>query len=528
MDKKEKNTALLGFLITTSIPSLLLIVAVYFGIHNIYQQYSSTEDELKGAEVISHLFHLDSDYQIIRGLHQIHLYAPHIDINEQLAAYQKDVELDITSDWSELIEYFELKTEMNSLLQLTRETLSIDYDIAPKELFRRHTELINNTNTLILYVADKSGLILDPVLDTYYLMDITVTQIPQLTESIAQIRGYGSMMLAKRSIDEIDRHILLQQIAITNNLIERLLRSKEVIEKTSPSILPLINIELAAYNNEVTSFLDNCNTYPCPLEAEISAKEFFDETTSIITGFQEIFHESSSLLREKLTQRMETQFSQLITTLVASMFTVFIISLIALYYYRQQMNAYQRIEKISLTDPLTLIPNRRSLPKIFNREINRAKRDHKGFVFGVLDVDWFKQYNDHYGHQMGDVALQEVARSLAMSLRRAGDFYFRYGGEEFCFLFSTTSETDPATISENIIQSIQDKKIIHKSSPSYGVITASIGMAHVIHVNDESIDTMIKQADIMLYKAKDNGRNRCECITIMPDNTAPSPLAMQD
>jgi len=176
----------------------------------------------------------------------------------------------------------------------------------------------------------------------------------------------------------------------------------------------------------------------------------------------------------------------------------------------------QLFEKLSITDSLTSLYNRRFLVEIFARQLNSAKRNHKVFAFFILDLDYFKQFNDTYGHQKGDAALQEIAKLLKQKLKRSDDYAFRMGGEEFAGILLADNKHG---IQEQLIQihkACSTLNIPHAGSQVSDVLTASIGVCMVEQSGDRPFNELYKHADEALYKAKASGRNQiayAECLT---------------
>lgn len=166
-------------------------------------------------------------------------------------------------------------------------------------------------------------------------------------------------------------------------------------------------------------------------------------------------------------------------------------------------------EKLSITDPLTKLYNRRHFNDILTREINRATREKVRLSFIILDIDYFKKYNDANGHKAGDEALIAVTNTLKSLLNRGSDFAFRLGGEEFGIIFSRSDESKSLAFAEKIRKSIEDLKIIHSGSQVSKFLTVSLGLL-VVDFAEVSIDEngFYTMADDALYSAKDGGRNR--------------------
>ena len=166
------------------------------------------------------------------------------------------------------------------------------------------------------------------------------------------------------------------------------------------------------------------------------------------------------------------------------------------------------IEEISLHDELTKLYNRRHFNKVLHDEINRAKRDKKELSFMMLDVDYFKAYNDTYGHQEGDNVLCKISEVLQGYSKRAGDFAFRLGGEEFGILFSELSREESEAFANIIRKSIEKLKIPHSGSLISEVITVSIGLLTIPFDTKLTENEIYKKSDDLLYKAKESGRNK--------------------
>jgi diguanylate cyclase (GGDEF)-like protein len=182
--------------------------------------------------------------------------------------------------------------------------------------------------------------------------------------------------------------------------------------------------------------------------------------------------------------------------------------------------ANKKLENASYTDSLTGLYNRRYFNFIYDRELKRAKRNKTYITFMMLDIDYFKQYNDTYGHVEGDYALKSVAKVLKDTLKRPSDYVFRLGGEEFGVLLSDTDESNSAKLAKDICNSIRDRKIKHENSQVCEFLTISIGVVCCIADEALSSETLLSRADDMLYKAKESGRDRHLVTTNVSEATA--------
>ncbi len=183
----------------------------------------------------------------------------------------------------------------------------------------------------------------------------------------------------------------------------------------------------------------------------------------------------------------------------------------------------KKLENVSYTDSLTSMHNRRYFNLVYARELKRAKRTHSYVTFMMLDIDYFKQYNDTYGHIEGDFALKSVAKVLKDTLQRPSDFVFRLGGEEFGVLLTQTDESNSAKLARNICDAIRGRNIKHEGSKVNQFLTISIGV--VCCIADDALDEemMITRADEMLYEAKETGRDRY-IITSHVSEATPKPI----
>jgi len=174
---------------------------------------------------------------------------------------------------------------------------------------------------------------------------------------------------------------------------------------------------------------------------------------------------------------------------------------------RELEQANHQLEALSATDSLTGIANRRRFDEALSGELRRAVRSLKPLSLMMLDVDYFKNYNDRYGHLAGDDCLRAIARVLRTSSRRATDLAARYGGEEFAVIVAESDSANAMLLAENIRNAVAALQIPHDDSP-FGYVTCSIGVTAVQVDESMSTDTLLRLADVALYQAKALGRNR--------------------
>ena len=165
------------------------------------------------------------------------------------------------------------------------------------------------------------------------------------------------------------------------------------------------------------------------------------------------------------------------------------------------------LESLVSIDGLTEIPNRRAFEDLRVREWSRGRRTEVCVSALMVDVDMFKQFNDNYGHSVGDECLVRVAKALSVSVLRPGDFVARYGGEEFAAILSNTDFDGAMLLAERFRAAVAALKIPHAYSEVAPYITISVGVATAVPNADNSQEVLFAAADRMLYDAKQNGRN---------------------
>lgn len=177
-------------------------------------------------------------------------------------------------------------------------------------------------------------------------------------------------------------------------------------------------------------------------------------------------------------------------------------------HYATDVTRYKKIEEelrfLSVTDTLTNVYNRRYFVQKLEEEIERAKRADSKFSLIMLDIDRFKSINDRFGHNTGDLVLKRMAETIKNRIRRI-DTLARWGGEEFVILLPETTVNKAAVLAEELRESLSQMDI-----PGVGRVTASFGVAG--YCPGDTVDTLVKRADELMYEAKAAGRN---CVRYM-------------
>ena len=172
--------------------------------------------------------------------------------------------------------------------------------------------------------------------------------------------------------------------------------------------------------------------------------------------------------------------------------------------------ANRQLQALSATDGLTGLANRRKFDQEWEQEWFRAVRQALPLAVAMIDVDQFKAYNDHYGHQSGDVCLKLVAQTLSHSVQRSGELAARYGGEEFVVILPGLNAAEAAAVMERVRDAVQALGLPHARAAVAGVVTISAGVAACVPQPGDDPARLVQAADAAMYRAKASGRNQVE------------------
>jgi len=179
----------------------------------------------------------------------------------------------------------------------------------------------------------------------------------------------------------------------------------------------------------------------------------------------------------------------------------------------QQQKAREVLKKYSFEDPLTGLANKRRFNEVMTVEWNRLRRINKNLALIMMDIDFFKKYNDNLGHNAGDLCLAKIANCLKTCFRRTGELVTRFGGEEFAVIIPYATADKAQSHAEAACKKVHDLGILHPKSSASNFVTISAGVASIVPDNN-SFHKLIELADKQLYKAKSEGRNRVSTLTI--------------
>ncbi|RQW78145.1 MAG: diguanylate cyclase [Geobacter sp.] len=168
----------------------------------------------------------------------------------------------------------------------------------------------------------------------------------------------------------------------------------------------------------------------------------------------------------------------------------------------------RELDRLSREDGLTGIANRRHFDEVLQAEMNRSYRSRQFMSLIFCDVDFFKRYNDHYGHMAGDRCLQVISGIMRRTFKRAGDLCARYGGEEFMIILPDTTPDKAVYLAEKLRQALVAEAMLHALSDAAGYVTVSMGVVGAQVTTEHNAEWFVQEADKALYQSKSEGRNR--------------------
>lgn len=185
---------------------------------------------------------------------------------------------------------------------------------------------------------------------------------------------------------------------------------------------------------------------------------------------------------------------------------------------QQLREANRQLQQMTVIDSLTQVGNRRRFDEYLPQEWRRGARERTCLSLIMCDIDYFKLYNDRYGHQAGDNCLRQIAATLSHCVKRPADLVTRYGGEEFAVVLPVTTLAGAADVASRMVQAVQDLALPHAASDTAAVVTISCGVASVMPTLDCLPSDLVFIADQSLYQAKAKGRNQAQANLMRPSS----------
>ncbi|MCK5293580.1 MAG: GGDEF domain-containing protein [Arcobacteraceae bacterium] len=476
--------------------SLMFTYALFY----VKDEINFIKHELLGLNNIYKVQDITFDIQVLRGLSNMKGNNSYIlqdidDLNLNIRTKTNKFKMEIVDipDGIDLRKKFD--TFLNQVVDHTEENSD----------FEHISQTILESRLLLENISYHSNLILDSKLESAILIKTIIKTLPELIEYNGQIRGISSSIDNNKLTSVQKNEILILQSKIKDN-IENLRFIMKEINSDENKIIKTI------YKNTIMAqdALFNFVTEELLLKDKImlDSKNIFRLETNNIEFIKLLYKENYKKLIEILNKRIKDKTILYYIIFFSGLLSIIFILLINLSFYRKNQKYIKTIKLLSITDGMTKLYNRRYFDIEFDNQRKIQKRLNRNLIFIMMDIDHFKQYNDTYGHHMGDDALIAVANCLKNDLNRPDDFAFRLGGEEFGVLCSDMDESKAKIFANKLRININNLKIKHSGNSANKFVTISMGLIVITPTCECEMDNIYKYADEALYKAKNNGRNQ--------------------
>lgn len=505
------------YLLAVVVPVVFAVVALVLLTGRFNTEIAHAEEERRGVEYILRLYGVMVGLQKVQGLRQIALRdweAIDFRVDTVLEGVERDLN-ELTGH--PLSVHFRTRREASDLLLAVRDRREGGGQGGWSADYRFYAARITQVRHLIRLTAHRSRLVLDPEYPSFYLMALLTDQMPALMIAMGEMRGLTAAYL---SADEVSTELegdARDRIHRALLGLQETLEQYRLIMETEPELGPGLRPLLRETSRGVHWLVGRTRAVLSNDRRSVGPSTYFTEASEVIDECLRRSEEVGGLLEERLVergQRLRTRRAGGVLAVIGALgvmligFTVF---------YRTNRDAMRRLEAYgrdkeveSITDPLTNLYNRRYCDLSLGRELNRARRDGEAFTYAILDVDRFKHYNDTHGHQAGDEVLRRIAGAMRDTLRRAGDFLFRIGGEEFCFFATDMTVEEAHALADYLRRAVEGLHMVNDTRWENPYVTISIGVCHLDAVHEEDPDSVVRKADDALYRAKGMGRNRVE------------------
>lgn len=499
--KVKKKRSLYFFIFITLVPVIGIIAIFSYAFAYISKEIDFITHESKGLKVIAQIEQTIFDIQRLRGLSCIN--NPNKKSIENSEAFKRNI-LDNLTSLKETLLTIENETLLRrELLQYIDKVKNTPFEDKDYQYF---TDAINEFMLFSNRIAYHCKLILDSDLTSFVLIDNVVYLLPELIEYSGRIRAIASSINGNSLTSEQTEQIVIQQEKIKERLDKLDYNKLFMYEKVDKDLLTQSHENIIKTQRRVLEFakdklLKNDKVYFEPYD-------IFTLITNDIDLIINLYNSNLKLLNKNLEKKLEKEKGLSALIFFTGLISVIFIIHINIIFYLKNRDYIDKIEELTITDGMTSLYNRRYFDETFELFLKIQQRIKQTPVFIILDIDYFKQYNDTYGHQAGDIAIKTVAKQLKNSLRRAGDMAFRLGGEEFGILCTEQSKPQALSFADEIRKRVEDEKVEHKKSGVSKYLTISIGVIIIEPKFVNNVTDIYRYADEALYRAKNEGRNR--------------------
>ena len=499
MINSNKNTSFIYFVLSVIVPIISIVIIFSLAYYYVKDEINIFKDELYGLKRVEQIQEIVFDMQKLRDFSILLKEDKKVEKNIQ------NVKRDILKKTSTLKRELKINIKVSLLKdKLFRYISSIEKDVKENTNFEDGSILIQESNIVLGYIAQHTKLLLDSELNSYLLMENLVTILPGLIEYNAQIRGLSSS-ISDGEIKDKRSKIATQVSKIEDGMY----KLKFNISQLCSEELCIIGTGYKNMKNAQYSLISFTKKNILNEEKiRINSNDIFRLNSNNIEFITLFYKINVNELRNILNTRIDKKRKITLWIIFFGIMSIFFIGFINVMFFNKNKEFIKQIELLSITDGMTGLYNRRYFDNMFENQQKIHKRTKNNLVFIMIDIDHFKQYNDTYGHQLGDNTLISVAKSLKNDLNRPDDMVFRLGGEEFGILCSSMDEIKATSFANKLRVNINNLEIEHKNNSSGKFVTISMGIILIKPDCKYHMNSIYKFADEALYNAKQNGRNQ--------------------
>ncbi|OHD97180.1 MAG: hypothetical protein A3E21_03095 [Sulfurimonas sp. RIFCSPHIGHO2_12_FULL_36_9] len=501
---EKKSNGLFFFIFVTFIP-ILAITAMfsYAYFHIKTTEVVFTTEEIEGLRIIAHIKKTVFDIQKIRGLSGIK--NPDQMCIDNIEALKETISNDLKELEEELLFYQVTPQHFLEKNESLKFINSANNNSLENRSFEYFSQIIDELMMLSSHIAYQYKLVLDSDLNSYILINNVVYLLPELIEHNAQIRAIASSMENGALISGQKQHIIMQLHKIKEKLHMLDYNFFQLHKSSDNSKIKIVYDTILEAQNSIINFANE--ELLGSKSTTIKPNGIFALTTKNIDLIIGLYDANLDILNENLEKRLYESEKFSVYIILSGVASVLFIIFINIIFYAKNRKFIHKVEELTITDSMTSLYNRRYFDEVFENNLKIQQRAKQTLMFIMLDIDFFKLYNDTYGHHAGDLAIKTVAKNLKNSLKRAGDMAFRLGGEEFGILCIGMNSSEALSFANGIREKVESEKIEHTKNSASKYLTISMGLVVIEPDFINNVNDLYKQDDEALYKAKESGRN---------------------
>ncbi|MCW8895822.1 MAG: GGDEF domain-containing protein [Sulfurimonas sp.] len=482
-------------ILITIMPALSIIFIFSYAFIHVQEDIDVHSSKIEALGIIKEVGNIIFDVQKTRGF--ACLEKPNEKSIKKLQTSRENIVKNLTllREKLVLIKDDALKNELSEFLY------SVEDEFLENMDFKQLTQIIYKFMFFSHRISYSFELPLKSNLNDYLLTNNIIYLLPEIIEHNGQIRAIASN-INDSNFTQNQKKTVLTQIDKIEEKLNKLEENLFLLYKSPNHVeIKKNHKKMIEAQNNITNYakswlLDNNIT--------VESNEAFELMTKNIEAIIELYNSNLVFLNKSLKENRKYSTYILFGGFMSMLFVIYVN---ILFYYKNRKYV-DKIEELTITDSMSGLYNRRHFDEVFENSLKVQQRTKQTLVLIMLDIDFFKTYNDTYGHQAGDIAITKVTKNLKNALKRAGDMAFRLGGEEFGVLCGGMSESEALDFANKIRENIENEKIEHSESEVSKYVTVSMGIIVVQPNIMNTPNEIYKCADKALYKAKEEGRNR--------------------